>query len=289
MCVAECHTLSDEIVREIGGHHGAADGGAHRGEIEAQGAERSGDRGQQQRHAVDGVEERPLVVLKILVVAAGKAFDGGDHRHEIAEHAGTGAARELQCVRVPLLRHHRRTGGEGVAIAHETELARSKQDEILGESREMRTEHGEREEQVGNEVAIADGVDAVLGDLTKAEVRREYTSRDGERRAGDRARSEWKHRGRMRRGANTGTIAFQRPEVREHPVGAAHGLRALHVCVGGQHALFEACRLGEHGTLQRHDMCVERRARIHGPQARRCGDLIVAAPAGVQARRHRAR
>ena len=83
------------------------------------------DAGKHEQHRVDRIEQRALVVLQILVVAARQPLERREQRREIAEQAAAGAARELERVGIPLLRHHARAGGERVAELHEAELARA--------------------------------------------------------------------------------------------------------------------------------------------------------------------
>ena len=57
-----------------------------------------------------------------------------------------------------------------LAELHEPELARPVEDQILGEPREVRADHRRGEQHLGDEVAVADGVDAVRRERVEAEA-----------------------------------------------------------------------------------------------------------------------
>jgi hypothetical protein len=176
-------------------------------------------------------------------------------------------------------------GAEAIAELHEAELARAVHDHVFGNARAVRRGHGAHEQRLGHEVAIAGGVDAVRGDRDEAERLAQQFARHGERAAGNGAAAEWQRGRPARGGGEARAITIERPEVREQPVCAAHGLRALQVRVRGQHGVGERLRLREQRLLQVAQRRIELRAGVHGPQARRRGHLIVARPSGVQPRR----
>ena len=76
---------------------------------------------------------------------------------------------------------------ERIAKAEEPELARSEQDHVLGESRQVRGQQREREQRFGDEVTIGDRVDAVRRNDREAEPLADELAGYGERAAGHRA------------------------------------------------------------------------------------------------------
>jgi hypothetical protein len=67
----------------------------------------------------------------------------------------------------------------------------------------------------------------------------------------------------------------------------AHRLRALQVRVRGHERALQRLRALDEGLLHLAHGRVEARARVHGPEARGGGHLVVAAPARVQLPRRR--
>src|SRR6185437_5862978 len=98
------------------------------------------------------IEECAFVVLQIFVVSARQSFQRGEQGCEIAEDAGARAACELERIRVALLRHHARAGGERVAELNEREFGAAVEYEVFGEPREMCAEQRDREHQLGDEI-----------------------------------------------------------------------------------------------------------------------------------------
>ena len=105
-----------------------------------------------------------------------------------------------------------------VAELHEAELARAVDDQILGETRQMRPDHRRREQHLGDEIAIADRVDRVRRQRVEAKRALKQDARDRIRAAGHRAGAEWQHGRRALGGAQSRAIALERPEMREQPV-----------------------------------------------------------------------
>ncbi len=95
----------------------------------------------------------------------------------------------------------------------------------------MRPHQRERKQELGDEIAIANRVDAVLADRVEAERLAQRLARHRERRAGDRARAERHRRRTTGRVGQAAPIARERPHMREQPVRDGHGLRALQVRV----------------------------------------------------------
>ena len=231
MRLAKRGALAHEIVGEVGRHHGAGQRRTHALRAEAALGQRSGRRGEHEQQRIGGVEQVALVVLQILVVARRQSLERREQRREVAEHARRRASRQLERIGVAFLWHHAGTTRVAFAELHEAELAGPVDDEVLGEARQMGTDHRRGEEDFGDEIAIADGVNRVRRDRVETERALEQDARDGIGAAGHGSGAERKHRGRLRGGAQARAIALEWPEVREEPMRPRHGDRSLHVCV----------------------------------------------------------
>src|SRR5690606_24787555 len=80
---------------------------------------------------------------------------------EVADEPAGLAAGQLGDVRVLLLRHDRRAGGEGVVQGHEGELLRVPDDDLLGDPGDVHADHRGDEGELGDEVAGGGAVDGV--------------------------------------------------------------------------------------------------------------------------------
>src|SRR4029450_11783358 len=94
------------------------------------------------------------------------------------------AAEHLRHVRILLLRHNGRPGGELVIEFHEAELAAGPEREIGGQPREVHAEDGGGGEELDEVIAVADRVQAVGGGRGEAEIAGEGRAVDGEGGAG---------------------------------------------------------------------------------------------------------
>jgi hypothetical protein len=65
-------------------------------------------------HRVDGVEQRLLVFLVVLVVRQRLRFHQRQQAHQVSGNAAALAAHQFGHVRVLLLRHDRRAGAEAI-------------------------------------------------------------------------------------------------------------------------------------------------------------------------------
>jgi len=130
---------------------------------------------------VGSVEERLLVLLKILVVCRRGAFDSDQQADELANGAARLASQELERVGVLFLRHQGRAGGVGVGQLDEPKLGGGVQDEVLGEARHVNHDHGRAEEKVQDEIAVSDSVERVRDHAIEAQVLGERGAVDVER------------------------------------------------------------------------------------------------------------
>ena len=130
--VTKGHAAVHEIVGEVGGEqHRVGDGGRACSAIGFHTAHHSGEYSQRGLHRIHTVEDRLLVFLHVAIIGHRQAFERGQKRHQIPEHAARFSARELGDVRVFFLRHERASGRVRVADVDELKLARSPQNHIL--------------------------------------------------------------------------------------------------------------------------------------------------------------
>ncbi len=148
----------------------------------------------------------------------------------------------------------------------------------------MNAKHRGGVEQVGDEIAVADGVDAVGRQAREAERLLQQHAGDGIGTARNGAGAERERGGGARGSGEAAAVAIERPEMREHPMCGGHRLGALQVRVRRHEGagVVEIARMCDQDVLQRADRRVERGGRVHCPEAGGRGDLIVAAAAGME-------
>ena len=143
----------------------------HALDVERERRHQARHRGQGQRDLVDRVEQRRLVLLQIAVVAERQALERRQQAREVADHPARLAPRQLGDVGVLLLREH---GAEPVAYASsrrgEAELVGRPEDDLLAQPRQVDRHQAQCEQRLGDEVAVADRVEAVLEPAREAEV-----------------------------------------------------------------------------------------------------------------------
>src|SRR5271167_4722935 len=110
-------------------------------------------------------EKSFLVFLQVALVTRWQAFQCGEQAKQRTSDAAGFAANQFPGVWIFLLRHQATAGGEFVGKNHVRKFLRRKDDEILSKAREMRGNSGKREKVIEREVAVADSVEAVRGDL----------------------------------------------------------------------------------------------------------------------------
>ena len=218
-----------------------------RSRLERQFGERAGDRRQHQQHRVDGVEQRALVVLQILVVAAGQSLERRQQRWRGRRacarrdpRASSSASGFRFCgIMLDPVR-------ERVAELHEAEFARAEEDQVLGEAREVRADHRDGEQHLGDEVAIADGIDGVRRDRRRSRgCPAAARARPGRRSRRPRREPSGRHGGRALRRAR---VARDRARAARSATASSAppstGLRALQVRVRRHESRLRAVRPG---------------------------------------------
>ena len=107
----------------------------------------AGHCGDREAQAIRRIKGRFLVLLHIFSIGKRKPFHYDCKSHEGTKYSTRLRARQFGGVGIPLLRHNRRAGGEGVRETDEGELRGSPYHELLREAREVcRRDRGHRKE-----------------------------------------------------------------------------------------------------------------------------------------------
>jgi hypothetical protein len=158
--------------------------------LDADAGDQVGEDRQRVAHGVDGVEERLLVLLVVLVVGQRLALHQRQQPHQVAEDAAALAARQLRHVGVLLLRHDRGAGAEAVGQVDEADARAHPQDQLLGEARDVGHHQRGGGAELDGEVAVADGVERVGADAVEAELAGDELAVDRVGGAGQRGGAE---------------------------------------------------------------------------------------------------
>ena len=129
----------------------------------------------------------------------------------------------------------------------------------------MGGDHRNGEQQLGDEIAVAYRVNAVLRESAEAQAALKKNARDREGASSDCSSAERKNSCGAGRSSDASPIALQRPEVLKHAVRSQDRLCALHVRVGGHKGIVERRRVIEHHLLQRSYGAVDLGAGVHYP------------------------
>jgi hypothetical protein len=137
---------------------------------------------------------------------------------------------------------------------------------------EREVEHG-----LGHEVAVADGVEAVVEHAGESEVGGVADGVDRQRRPGERAGAERRHVEAVDRGEEPVDVASECPPVRQQVMGEQDRLRPLEVGVPRQVRVAGTERAFEQHRLEIVDRPRATEQFALAPQTQVGGDLIVAA------------
>ena len=176
------------------------------------------------------------------------------------------AAHQLGHVRVLLLRHHRRAGGEGVAHLHEAELLRAPEHQLLGDTREV--DRADRERAPPSRAGSRGRRPrrGSCGSAARSRAPRAVASRSRGKVVPASAAEPSGHSFSRARGVEQpAAVALEHLRPGQQVVGEPHGLRALQVGVARQQ------EIDQPGRARR-----RARARKRSTRARR----VVAAPRG---------
>ena len=150
----------------------------------------------------------------------------------------------------------------------------------------MHPEEREVEERLGDEVTVGHRVEAVLEAPEEAELLGDEVGVERQRRTGQRSGSEWRDVQPFDARHQAVHVARQRPPMSEEVMRKQHRLRPLEMRVARQ--VHVPCLTGavQEDVLECHDIDGDGGERTSRPQAKVGGDLVVAAPSGVELGAH---
>jgi hypothetical protein len=210
------------------------------------------------------------------VIAQGQALHRGEHGHQVAVEAPALAAYQLGHVRVLLLGHDRRPGGEGVGQLDEAELGGGPQGEVGGQTAHVHAGDGRRGQELHEEVPIADGVETVRAHGREGEVAGQGLAVDGEPGAGQRAAAQRQHVGAGPAGPEALAVALEHEHVGQQMVAQHDRLGPLQVRVARHGRLHGAPRPVDQDGLGVAEPAVQPVHRIFQIEALVQRDLVVA-------------
>ena len=234
-------------------------------------------------HRVDGVEQRLLVFLVVLVVRERLALHQRQQRHQVADHAPALAAHQFRHVRVLLLRHDRAAGAEAVRDAHEAEARAHPEDQFLGEARQVHHDERGAGGELDREVAVGDRVQRVRRDVLEAQLARDPLAVDREGGAGERRRAQRQHVHAPAAVGEPRAVALEHRRVGEQVVAEGDRLRDLQVREAGHHQRRRGAPPARAAPARaRRRLRVDLVDLVAQPQAHVGGDLVVARARRVQ-------
>src|SRR5574337_1593178 len=293
--VAEGQALLHQVVGEVGRGRVAAPRGAlhgvgldhdaaraHAGRGVGFAVHHLGEDAQRVAQRVDGVEQRLLVLLVVLVVGQRLALHQRQQRHQVADHAPGLAAREFGDAGVALLRHDRAAGAVAVGEVDEAEGLAHPQHQFLGQPRHVH--HADRREgrELEREVAVADRVQAVVAQAVEAERARHAFAIERVTGAGQRRGPERQAVDPPPQVGEAFGVAREHLDVGQQVVREAHRLSHLQVGETGHHGLDVPRRELDQRALQVGQARIDAVDLAAQPQPDVGRDLVVAAAPGVQ-------
>ena len=139
---------------------------------------------------LDRGKESGFVLLEIAVVGERKALEHRGQGDQRADRPAGPPPQELGDVRVLLLGHEARPGGDLVGEPHEAELRARPEDDVFAEPAQMDGCSDACECEVEGKVAVGDRVHAVLGQDLEAKLPGDHAPVERQRRPGESARAE---------------------------------------------------------------------------------------------------
>ena len=284
MGIPEGHTTPHEVLGQVG-RCGVRTVGRRRHAVgvERDRVEHAGNGAQPPADLVEAVEQRLLVLLQVAVVGEWQRLERGQQPGEVADRAPRLAPRQLGDVGVLLLRQHRRARRVGVGQADEAELLGRPHHDLLADAAQVQRDHREVEQDLGHEIAVADGVERVGERGGEPQALGVGDRVDGEAGAGERPRTERRHVEPTMGVDEAIEIAAERPEVGQQVVAQQHRLGLLQMGVAGQVGVAGLVGPSDQHVLEGNHPLGDRRHRVLAEQAERRGHLVVAAPARVEA------
>ncbi len=281
--LAERHPLLREVVREVGGREEPVVARRpHPLLVHRHPPEQQVRPDEAILHGARRIEDRLLVLLHVPVVRERKPLHEGEEVHEVPVGAPGLPADELGHVGVLLLRHDAAPGAQGVRKGEEAELRGRPVHHLLGEPRQVHHRHGARVQEVGGEVAIRHGVDAVLAHTGHSQFPRRDRPVQGERGAGQRPRPERRDVHAPARLHEPVGVPGEHLPVRQEVMGEEDRLGPLQMGVAGKDDPEKLFGPGDDGFLDLHEEPENLVDFIAQVQPEIDGNLVVAAAPRVQ-------
>ncbi|MNK88119.1 hypothetical protein D3C87_1080730 [compost metagenome] len=281
--LAEGDPLGHQIIRQFGGIGIAALGrrlGAFAIHLEID--QHQGRHVEAVVPGVEGIEQPFLVFLHVLVVGQRQRLQAHQHAHLGADYPASLATNKLKGVRVLLLGHQGRAGGDRIGKLHEARLAGVVEDKIFRKTRQVRHGEGRHVHQLHHVIPIGDRIQTVAGGAAKAHIERQRFPVDGVRRTRQSAAAERAGVEALEGILQTGVIPLQHLHIGQRPVGEGDRLGTLQVGVTRQHCGLVGTGGSDQPLLQRRDGAEQQLTLRLAPELEVGGDLIVARAAGVQ-------
>ena len=161
--LSERHALPNKVICQIRRKHIRRKCPFHLGGVDGERMEDPPSNLHDGPECVDGLEERGLVLLQVLVVRARETLKGDEEACESPQDSPCLPSYQLQAVWVLLLWHEATPGAVCIGKGDESELGGAVDDEVLSPATEV--SEGERggEEELSNVVTVTHSIKAILG------------------------------------------------------------------------------------------------------------------------------
>jgi len=284
MGVAKRHPLAHQIVGHVSSSRETLGGRlAHIGGVHLHLADHVGEDLERAFDRVDGVEERLLVFLHVLVVGQRQRLHHGKKRHQVAVDPAGLPPHQFRHIRVLLLRHDGGAGAEAVGKVDKLELAGGPDDQLLGEAGEVHHQDRGGSDELQGKIPVRHRVERIARYRRKVEQFGHILPVDGKGGAGQGPGAEGQDVHPFEAVLQPLLVTLAHLHVGEQVVGEEDRLGSLQVGVAGHDDVKVAFRL----TDERVDEQVEIGGNLDDfvPQVEADiqRHLIVAGTAGMEA------
>ena len=224
--------------------------------------------------------------MQVAVVRERQSLQQRKDLLNVGDDAGRFAANQLQHVRVPFLRHDRRTGCVRIGQLEKPKLRRTPQNPLFSPAREVDRDQREIEDGLSQKIAVARNVEAVRGDSGEPKQSRGRLPINGQTRSRESRRAERQHVDSLQAVGESLAVALELLAIGQPVVSGHHGLSALHVREAGEYDIGVSLTPIDEGSLEFDQQSVEHRQRIAHVQLEVRRHLIVPAARRVQLAPH---
>ncbi|MEY3459336.1 MAG: hypothetical protein RL215_2493 [Planctomycetota bacterium] len=231
---------------------------------------------------IEGREEREFVFLKIAVVGHGETFEEDEQLWECCINASRPSANEFEDVGVAFLGHDGGAGGVGIGESKEAEFSGEPNDPFFRPGAEMCGNEGHAECEFNEVIAVAGDVEAIGGDRVESEEFRGEVAINWQRGSGERGGTERADIDSCAAVGEPFTVALEFLDIGEPVMSGHHGLCALQMRVAGHEYVGVGRAAIKECELDIGEQPIEFIDGFTGVEFEVCGNLIVAAAAGVE-------